>query len=92
MARRCFLPAERHLWPADPADDWYPCHPRHTLEVRLCVRADDDPGPWRVACWGNDDFGLERDFADEATARAFLQSLPNPVSQAWLRGHGFGPA
>lgn len=48
-------------------------------------------GDWRVCVWGNDDFGMERDFEDEATAlNIFYQVVGWPkVNQILLRDMGF---
>jgi hypothetical protein len=46
---------------------------------------------WRVCVWGNDDFGLERDFDNEAWAwNIFLQVIGMEfVNQQGLRDLGF---
>lgn len=48
----------------------------------------------RVSVWGADDFGLERDTQDPTpeVVRQQIQwakTLPNPLTQAWLRERGF---
>jgi len=46
---------------------------------------------WRVCVWGNDDFGLERDFEHEAEAWVtFLEVIGQEyVNQQYLRNNGF---
>ncbi|MCA9495832.1 MAG: hypothetical protein KC589_02730 [Nanoarchaeota archaeon] len=50
------------------SDDWYPNYPNDMVKVsflklpNILQNSDDE---WRVCVWGNDDFGLERDFQSE---------------------------
>lgn len=40
-------------------DDWYPNFENNTIRISLLLLND---GTFRVCAWGNDDFGMERDF------------------------------
>lgn len=48
-------------------------------------------GNWRVCVWGNDDFGLERDYANENEAWEMFQLLleQEKVNTGWLKSNGF---
>lgn len=54
-------------------DDWYPCHPENT--VKLCYIGKLSDGKYRVAAWGNDDYGLEQDFETEREAISIYERL-----------------
>ena len=41
------------------SDDWYPTASDGTVRVSYLLLIN---GEWRVCVWGDDDFGLERDF------------------------------
>lgn len=43
---------------------------------------------WRVAAWGADDTGMEREYSTEVDARALITALPNPLPKA-LKARGF---
>lgn len=42
------------------SDDWRPNFPDGTVRVSFLELSD---GQWRVCVWGNDDLGMERDYA-----------------------------
>ena len=50
-----------------------------------------DEAEWRVCVWGNDDFGMARDFEDETAAlNIFYQVIGWPkVNMSLLRNIGF---
>lgn len=81
----------KHLdfyWPT--TDDWYPCWPRQTVRVQVS----EIDAMVRVSFWGADDFGLERDVPNPTPEMVeqqinWAKLLPNPVTQQWLRDHGF---
>lgn len=83
-------------------DNWYPSHylkgwhqgVENQMLVKVSFMSLSD-GQWRVCCWGNDDMGLERDFATEIEAHTvFLQIIGwESVSQHRLKSElGFYPA
>jgi hypothetical protein len=87
----CFVPVQ---------EDWYSNYrieddARHkdTLLVQVSALSLRD-GKYRVCVWGNDDFGLERDFDQPGQAMVLYQlivSQPNPT-QAWLKNLDMVPA
>lgn len=48
-------------------------------------------GPWRVSCWGCDDFGLERDRLTERKARSLWGLLRDHTTVRTLYRLGFVP-
>jgi hypothetical protein len=68
-------------------DDWYPCHPGNTVEVKFRQLTDRQ---WRVSAWGADDFGMERDFphVERQEAKALFEKLVDGMSQADMRALG----
>jgi hypothetical protein len=87
----CFVPVQ---------EDWYSNYriegdARHkdTLLVQVSALSLSD-GKFRVCVWGNDDFGLERDFDQPGQAMVLYQlivSRPHPT-QAWLKNLDMVPA
>ncbi len=67
-------------------DDWYPNHPRDTVECSLLELRD---GKFRVCVWGADDYGVERDFLVQSDAEEMYNKLPNPVDKQWLNDNLF---
>lgn len=47
-------------------DDWYPNYEDN--RVKLIYNGKLSDGKFRVSCWGNDDFGIDRDFELEQDA------------------------
>jgi hypothetical protein len=47
-------------------DDWYPNYEDNRVKLIYIGKLTD--GKFRVACWGNDDFGIDRDFELEQDA------------------------
>jgi hypothetical protein len=73
-------------------DDWYPtCGGVVKLTVvKLLKTYDRQKEGVRICIWGGDDFGLEKDLDipfDAAIVQADL--IPVPITQAWLRTHGY---
>lgn len=66
-------------------DDWYPTRGG---KVKLSVLK--LSSGTRICVWGGDDFGLEKD-QPISMAEAFKEAdaIPVPITQAWLREHGF---
>lgn len=54
-------------------DDWHPCYPENTVELKYIGKLSD--GRFRVAVWGADDTGYERDFDKEEDAISMFQRL-----------------
>lgn len=60
-------------------DDWYPCF--NEDEVRLTFHGvingykDKELWVWRVSCWGNDDFGIDKDFHSSKEAKEVFDML-----------------
>lgn len=54
-------------------DDW---HPNYDVnKVKLTYHGMLTDGQYRVSCWGNDDFGIYKDFPTEDTARNMYNML-----------------
>lgn len=49
----------------------------------------DAPSIYRVAAWGNDDFGMEKGFDNIFDAMDEFRSLPDQVSESLLKARGF---
>lgn len=82
------------------SDDWSPNFPRNTVEIRVIVYhtyLDPKKGMIRIVVRGADDTGMERDMhcpaseydARVAEIRAWIRTIPNPVTKQWLLGQGF---
>lgn len=61
-------------------DDWHPCYRDNTVEVSYIGELwrgikGDRPKQWRVAVWGADDTGYEKDFDNEQEAISMFQRL-----------------
>ena len=52
-------------------DDWSGSYP-HLVQVRLCRTTD---GMWRVCVWGNDDIGMEIDYAHNQESHALTMFM-----------------
>lgn len=91
MRITCFVPVQ---------EDWYGNYriegdARHadTRLVQVSALSLSD-GNYRVCVWGNDDFGLERDFEQPGQAMVLYQlivSRPYPT-QEWLKNLDMVPA
>lgn len=48
-------------------DDWYPCFPDNKVKLSIFIQNSDelDCHFVRICVWGNDDFGLEKDFVSK---------------------------
>ncbi len=57
----------------DTDDDWYPNFENEQVELRYLGELSD--GTFRVAVWGADDCGMERDFILESDAIAMFDTL-----------------
>lgn len=67
-------------------DCWYPCFPDSKVSVSLIK---DAPQKFRVAVWGADDMGMEKEFTCKTDASQCFDSIPVPVSKAKLTAIGF---
>lgn len=54
-------------------DDWYPNYENNTVRLQYIGLLSD--GKYRVAVWGNDDFGFEKDFDTESEAISMFRQL-----------------
>lgn len=57
----------------DTDDEWYPCYPNN--QVKLTFHGQISDGTYRVSAWGNDDFGIDKDFETEIEAFNVFQDL-----------------
>lgn len=71
-------------------ENWYPTKDG---QVRVSFMALTD-GKWRVAVWGDDDFGLERDFphTERQEAQALFDLLVDFTTQEEMYEIGMGMA
>lgn len=77
-------------------EDWYPSYfeTSDTGETLAMVKVSLhklDKG-YRVSVWGNDDFGLERDFSGPCESLYCYQAITSPVEKEKLLAEGFVPA
>lgn len=73
-------------------DDWYGNYPGSKVKLEYIGKLTD--GTFRVACWGNDDYGLEKDFESQDDAYATYLDLKNLpyINKATLQSLGFNNA
>lgn len=69
-------------------DQWHPTAEDGTVSLSFCQVGD---GTWRVAAWGEDDFGLEKDFLSRPDAIELFRRLSrcSMITQKQLRDLGF---
>ena len=63
--RPYFCTNERYEVMVKVDDDWYPNYPNDEIRIaviKLPQFTRDDPMVVRICAWGNDDYGLEKDF------------------------------
>lgn len=76
-------------------EDWYPCFPNSQVECSLIMalapKRSRQESFVRVCLWGNDDFGLEKDFkpSEFQIAKKLYNSLKDGITQKELRELGF---
>ena len=70
-------------------EDWYPPFKTETGSAVLVSIYRFGPDNHRVSVWGADDFGLELEGLDEATAFRLYDSIVDGVTQDSLRDKGF---
>ena len=63
-------------------ENWYPTREDGTVKASLLSLSD---GKFRVCVWGEDDFGLERDYESLLEAREAFKALPSVVEQKYLK-------
>lgn len=71
-------------------ETWFPTREDGTVKatfVALMTGARVDA--WRVCVWGEDDFGMERDFKDRMEALAMFRRVVDLTTQAQLMSWGF---
>lgn len=60
-------------------DDWYPNYPNNQVRLTYhsCINSYKPESEWvyRVSVWGNDDFGIDRDFKDPMEAKRMFNKL-----------------
>lgn len=80
------------------SEDWYPCRSDSTVEVLFITYPKNVAKKYgltfRVAVWGDDDFGMERDYQNEDGSEAFAlyMSIWDGITQKELREMGFHSA
>jgi hypothetical protein len=69
-------------------DDWYGNYPGNQVKLEYIGKLSD--GTFRVACWGNDDFGLE----NQEDAYIMYSNLKNMsyINKTTLYNRGFNNA
>lgn len=66
-------------------ENWYPTNANGKVRVFLLRLS---TGQWRVCVWGDDDFGLERDFKDRGEAKGLFRKIKDYTTQAQMRAWG----
>ena len=75
------------------SDDWCPNHPGNLVSFALT----EHPNYFCICFWGDDDLGMEKEYPFHKGQRLstllglkwFLDHLPKPLSQKWLKSQGF---
>jgi len=67
-------------------DDWLPCFPGNQVQVSIHK---DGKGSWRIAVWGEDDFGMEKSDLSQDEAFTEFRNLQDGISQSELKNRGF---
>jgi hypothetical protein len=70
-------------------DNWWPTADDGMVSVSLHQDQGKGSARWRVAVWGDDDFGLEMGELDITTAFNVFNRIHDGVSQSALRKRGF---
>lgn len=70
-------------------DNWHPTSDEGTVRVSIHHDRLKTKNGWRVAVWGDDDFGMERDGLDITTAFNMFRRIKDGVTQSDLRKRGF---
>lgn len=78
-------------------EDWYPSYfetsdTGETLSMVKVSLYKLGKGRYRVSVWGNDDFGVERDFFDLTEAGEYYRRIPRLIKRQKLINDGFIPA
>ena len=70
-------------------ENWYPNLPGDKLRVSFMELMRNfkqaKPQLWRVCVWGNDDFGMERDYPDRTDAKKAFQEIVDFTTKEELR-------
>ena len=66
--------------------EWYPTYPNSQVKISL---VQDSEILFRVTIWGEDDFGLEKEFLSYAEAKTCYNNLAIPASVPALIKLGF---
>jgi hypothetical protein len=63
------------------------------VKVSFLRTGANEDGPWRVCVWGNDDFGMEKDFPvedKESAWKCFLEVIScEYIAKSWLANNQF---
>ena len=65
------------------SDNWYPNYPNDMVKIsflKLPNILQNSDAEWRVCIWGNDDFGLERDFQSKKEAMKTFEIISDQDS------------
>lgn len=68
------------------SENWYPNWEGGKVKASFLRLRD---GTYRVCVWGEDDFGMEKDFTDRDTAEHVFERLPHIIFKADLKALGF---
>lgn len=70
-------------------DDWHPSLPDGSVSVSLLHDKNKKDKGWRVAVWGDDDYGLERYDLTINESYDLYREIVDGVTQKWLHTKGF---
>lgn len=71
-------------------ETWFPTREDGTVKAAfVALMTDGHVDAWRVCVWGEDDFGMERDFKDRMEALAMFRRVVDLTTQAQLMSWGF---
>lgn len=74
------------------SEEWHPTADDGTVTVSIHRDGKKGATGWRVAVWGDDDYGLERPNLSITEAYDLFRSIGDGVTKQWLKGQGFIPA
>ena len=87
------LRLEWYVPTSDESYEWSPAHTGPDGEPELHVHVGILPnGEIRIGVWGDDDFGLDKDFVPDTNLGEVIReavNLPRPLSKQWLYDHGY---
>jgi hypothetical protein len=74
------------------AEDWYPTADDGTVTVSIHKDRKKGAYAWRVAVWGDDDYGLERPNISITEAYDLFRCIGDGTTKQHLKDQGFIPA